>query len=230
MYTFTTGFQGGMGTARPFPPFARLLLAFVVVHCATDAAYANRSCPGGCNAQVKFGSDPPVAVNFNVVLDITEFEKMSSTVRRAKVLSNDLTSPGATLTTRSRSEVSYFYLTSRSPTGTPFFPADARGEYFFTMQLSAPPSTLTNGAPMVITAANLPAFPPPSPAVYLLDTPVTFSSAPPGTTVTVQSGTVTIVSDDYRPALPGWAGIALGASLFVAGTLVFGKRRRVQAT
>lgn len=166
---------------------------------ALSPGFADQRCPGGCVSTIEFLGSPPMEASFNVDLQIGDFETLSPTVRRAPVRFNNITNDSLGVTLKiADSPPSYFYLESESPTGSPFFPADAHGDYYFVMQVSSPSLTLRNQNAMTVAASGLPQFPPPAPFSYTLKLPTEFTDGA-GNTVIIQSGVVTIVSDVNTP-------------------------------
>ena len=207
------------------------LLALVIP--AQEVSAADTRCPGGCTVSVVFLDQPATEVTFDVDLQIGEFETISATIRRAPVRFNKLTSDdfgGIRLQTGS-SPPSFFYLESQSPTGEPFFPADSHADYFFVMDVEEVSLLLRNESAMVVEAQGLEQFPPPAPFSYTLQAPTDFTDDM-GNTVTIQSGTVTIIKDVSVAPIPTvseWTVIGMTLLLLTAGTIVFFRRRGREA-
>ena len=153
---------------RPGVPILGLVLVLTGLHVQESRA-TDYWCPGGCVANVVFLGQDPVEWNFQVKMHIGGFEQISPTIRRAPVISNELTKadPGVNMDVRG-DPPSYFYLVSQDPEGDPFFPANSHGDYYFTMEVPEVFLTLENEEPMIVVASDLTKWPPDAPFDYVL--------------------------------------------------------------
>ena len=216
--------------ARSMCILALVLVLSIVVGTTPAVRASTTNLNASCASQI----DTPFAtipVSWLGDVGIEDFEQISATKRRAlgnNRLAGDVDNISVQ-TVPPSVRPSFFFLTSLSPIGNPFFPAIAETESYMSLDIDLFDEPLTNEAPIVLRS-NSPvnSFPPPQgvTVAFSMTDDVVFTNSLGDTLTVLQGATAFLSRPDVIPTLNEWGLIVLVLLLVLAAMYSYVSRRR----